>query len=114
MSALGAGLRSAGQNWNKPGLAAFAAGAGAAMGGGDEADDKLYKRKLDAIDRAIKARQEGDLTAFRNATLDFHKAQLEEQRRHSQAIEGISQQNADTNADYRSGLLDARRSQVAP
>jgi hypothetical protein len=42
---LGAGLKSVGQNWNKPGLAAFAGSAGAGIEGGKTAADKTTEQQ---------------------------------------------------------------------
>src|ERR1043166_1268012 len=45
MAALGAGLSNAGQNWNKPALAAFASGAGAALHGGQQWNNQQQDAK---------------------------------------------------------------------
>jgi len=56
MGGIGAGLKSVGDNWNKPGLAAFAGSAGSAMEGGQKADDtgteQQRKDTQQAIDKA--------------------------------------------------------------
>src|ERR1700719_1516329 len=54
-SALGAGLASVGQNWNKPGGAAFAASAGAAMQGADKAQHDLAHTQIAALNAAVHA-----------------------------------------------------------
>jgi hypothetical protein len=61
---LGAGLSSVAQNWNKPAMAAFAGGAGASIEGGE-------KTMLALINEAIKARQLGDMAAYRRAYLSI-------------------------------------------
>jgi hypothetical protein len=61
---LGAGLSSVAQNWNKPAMAAFAGGAGASIAGGE-------KTMLALINEAIRARQLGDMAAYRKAYLSI-------------------------------------------
>src|SRR5580704_2362535 len=60
-SALGAGLASVGHNWNKPGGAAFAASAGAAMQGADKAQHDLAHTQIAALNAAIHALRAGDM-----------------------------------------------------
>lgn len=71
MASLGAGLSSAGQNWNKPAAAAFAGGAGAALQGGQSYDNQLQSLKLKALQAAIAAYKVGDMSAYRQATLNL-------------------------------------------
>lgn len=71
MSALGAGLSSAGQNWSKPAAAAFASGAGAAIQGGQSYDNQLQSAKLKALQTAIAAWKVGDLAAYHQATVNL-------------------------------------------
>src|SRR5262249_36026524 len=68
MSALGAGLSSARQNWNKPAAAPFASGAGAAIHGGPGYDNALQNAKLKALQTAIAGWKVGDMAAFHQAT----------------------------------------------
>jgi hypothetical protein len=72
-SALGAGLSSAGQNWNKPAAAAFASGAGAALQGG-QGQNQQQDARLKALHAAIAALKVGDLTSYQLALAQFHAA----------------------------------------
>jgi hypothetical protein len=80
MSALGAGLSSAGQNWNKPALAAFASGAGAALQGAQQFDNQVQDAKLKALHAAIAAFKAGDIAAYHRSLADYHKTLAEEKR----------------------------------
>lgn len=80
MSALGAGLSSAGQNWNKPAAAAFASGAGAAIQGGQSYDNQLQAAKLKALQTAIAAWKAGDLANYHRSLADYHKTVADEKR----------------------------------
>jgi hypothetical protein len=71
MAALGAGLSSAGQNWNKPPAAAFASGAGAALQGGQQWNNPQQDAKLKALHAAIAAWKAGDLAAYYQALAIF-------------------------------------------
>jgi hypothetical protein len=62
--ALGAGLKSVGENWNKPGLAAFAGSAGAGIEGGQTATDKGYDQRIKALTLAVSAQSAGDKAAY--------------------------------------------------
>lgn len=57
---LGAGLKAAGENANKPGLAALAGSAGSAIEGGKAANDKGIDQQSKYLNDAIKAQQAGD------------------------------------------------------
>jgi hypothetical protein len=81
MSALGAGLSSAGQNWNKPALAAFASGAGAALQGAQQFDNQVQDAKLKALHAAIAAWKVGDMAAYRQATLNLQTLMARQQQR---------------------------------
>ena len=74
-ASLGAGLSNAGSSWNKPGLAAFASGMGAALQGGDAAQQQGFKNQMDLLDRAIKAKAEGDMAEYRRAILNLYQQQ---------------------------------------
>ena len=71
ISSLGAGLSSAGQNWNKPAAAAFASGAGAALQGGQQWQNQLQDAKLKALHAALAAWKIGDMAAFRQQTTNL-------------------------------------------
>ena len=74
MASLGAGLSSAGQNWNKPAAAAFAGGAGAALQGGQQFQQQQQDARIKALHTAIAAWKVGDLAAYRQALVDFRTA----------------------------------------
>jgi hypothetical protein len=84
MSALGAGLSSAGQNWNKPAAAAFASGAGAAIQGGDKAQQQLVHNQIAALNAAIQAFRAGDMIAYHRSLADYHQAIAEQRRRQAE------------------------------
>jgi hypothetical protein len=79
-SALGSGLASVGQNWNKPGGAAFAASAGAAKQGGNQAQQQQADSQLRAVHTAIEALKAGDMATYHQALANYHAA-LTQQRR---------------------------------
>jgi hypothetical protein len=79
-SALGSGLASVGQNWNKPAGAAFAASAGAAMQGGNQAQQQHADSQLKAVHTAIEALKAGDMATYHQALAIYHAA-LAQQRR---------------------------------
>lgn len=74
MASLGAGLSSAGQNWNKPAAAAFAAGAGGAIQGGQQFQQQQQDAKLKALQAAIAAWKVGDITAYHQAIVNLRAA----------------------------------------
>jgi hypothetical protein len=80
MSALGAGLSSAGQNWNKPAAAAFASGAGAAIQGGQQYQDQQQNAKLQALQVAIAAWKVGDIATYHQALANYHAAVVQQRR----------------------------------
>ena len=71
LAALGAGLNAAGQNWNKPALAAFASGAGAALQGGQQWNNQQQDAKLKALHAAIAAWRVGDIGGYYQALALF-------------------------------------------
>jgi hypothetical protein len=77
MSGISAGLKSVGQNWNKPGLAAFAGSAGAAMEGGEKKADVQQKQATDYLNAAIKAKQTGDEAGYKQNYLRYLAAKLQ-------------------------------------
>jgi hypothetical protein len=74
MSPLGAGLSSAGQNWNKPGLAAFASGAGAALQGGQQWQQQQQKDRQTLVQLALHAWQIGDMATYHQALINLRAA----------------------------------------
>jgi len=74
MASLGAGLSSAGQNWNKPAAAALAGGAGAALQGGQQFQQQQQDARLKALHAAIAAWKVGDLAGYHQALVDFRAA----------------------------------------
>jgi hypothetical protein len=91
MAGLGAGLQSVGQNWNKPGGAAFAASAGSAIQGGQQYANQQQDQKLKLVQAAIHAWQLGDMDMYRRAML------------------GLQTIKANDLSQYRQGQLDTRR-----
>jgi hypothetical protein len=77
LGSLGAGLQSVGQNWNKPGLAAFAGSAGAAIEGGTKAEEKRVDEMLKLIDQKRKAGDESPATSLAQVKLETAKLQLQ-------------------------------------
>jgi len=81
MGGLGAGLKAAGENSHKPGLAAFSGGAGAAIEGGQKTDDKTFEKQDKYLQRAIQAQKEGNTAAYQTNYLKYQieaaKAKLE-------------------------------------
>jgi hypothetical protein len=67
MAALGAGLASAGANWNKPAAAAFASGAGAALQGGQQWNAQQQDARLKALHAAIAAWKADDMGRYQQA-----------------------------------------------
>lgn len=74
MASLGAGLSGAGQNWNKPAAAAFAAGAGGAIQGGQQFQQQQQDAKLKALQAAIAAWKVGDIGAYHQAIVNLRAA----------------------------------------
>jgi hypothetical protein len=68
---LAAGLKAAGENSHKPGLAAFAGSAGSAMEGGQKTDDKTFAQQEKYLARAIQAKKEGNDEVYRTSMLQF-------------------------------------------
>jgi|SRR5882672_4620196 len=74
---LATGLKSVGDNWNKPGLAAFAGTAGSAMGGGNAAQDKTIEQQQKYLTQAISAAKVGDERAANQALTKLRLAQAD-------------------------------------
>jgi hypothetical protein len=64
---LSAGLKSVGDNWNKPGLAALSGSAGSAIEGGKAADDKTTDQQDRFLGRQISSKN-ADTTALNSAS----------------------------------------------
>lgn len=62
--ALGAGLKSVGDNSSKPGLAAFAGSLGSGMEGAKATTDKTFDQKIKYLQQAVAAQQAGDKAAY--------------------------------------------------
>lgn len=73
---LAAGLKAAGENAHKPGLAALAGSAGSAMEGGQKRDDKQYDQKISALSSAIKAKSAGDEAGYKTNYLKYLNEKL--------------------------------------
>lgn len=78
---LGAGLKSVGENANKPGLAAFAGSLGSGIEGGKKADDTTTAQQDKYLQRAIQAKREGNTAEYQKNYLRYQieatKAKLE-------------------------------------
>ena len=72
MSSLAAGLKSVGDNWNKPGLAAFSGSMGSGLEGGIGERHKQFTQATQALDRAMKYKQIGDVDNYRKALGEYH------------------------------------------
>lgn len=70
-SSLAAGLKSVGENYTKPGLAALAGSTGAAMEGGQKRDDTTYDQKLKALSQAVAAKSRGDEATYKIGYLKY-------------------------------------------
>lgn len=77
LGSLGAGLQSVGQNWNKPGLAAFAGSAGAAIEGGTKAEEKRVDEMLKLISEKRKTGDDSSATSLAQVKLETAKLQLQ-------------------------------------
>jgi hypothetical protein len=73
---LAKGLKSVGDNWNKPALAAFASSAGAAMEGNTERSDKTYDQKIKALQQAVAAQSAGDKAEYNKQYAAYLGAKL--------------------------------------
>jgi hypothetical protein len=74
---LGAGLKAAGENANKPGLAAFAGSAGSAMEGGQKSSDTGYDQRIKSLQLAVNAQAAGDKAAYNKNYAQYLKGKLE-------------------------------------
>jgi hypothetical protein len=108
MSALGGGLSSAGQNWNKPAMAAFASGAGAALQGGQQWQAQQQEAKLKALNAAIAAWKTGDMTSYHQALAQYHAAVAQ------QRLANLTGPRPDTRVAPPAGLAAANAAASAP
>jgi hypothetical protein len=108
MSALGGGLSSAGQNWNKPAMAAFASGAGAALQGGQQWQAQQQEAKLKALNAAIAAWKTGDMTSYHQALAQYHAAVAQ------QRLANLTGPRPDTRVTPPAGLAAANAAASAP
>lgn len=74
LGSLGAGLKSVGDNWNKPGLAAFSGSAGSAIEGGTKAEETRVNEMLKLI--AVKQKAGDDSSATSLARVRLETAQM--------------------------------------
>jgi hypothetical protein len=74
---LGAGLKSVGDNWNKPGLAAFAGSAGSTIEGGTKGDEKRVDQMLKLIQAKQKAGDDSATTSLAQVKLETAKMNLQ-------------------------------------
>lgn len=70
-SSLAAGLKSVGENYKKPGLAAMAGSAGSAMEGGNKRDDTAYDQKLKSLQQAVAARAKDDEAGYKTSYIKY-------------------------------------------
>lgn len=76
MGGIGAGLKSVGQNWNKPAAAAFAGSAGSAIEGGAARGDKEYDQKTKYLAAATAALAQGDKATYNTNYTAYLAAKL--------------------------------------
>lgn len=89
---------------NAPRRAGFDDGADAAREAGDSFDEDQRGKRADAVDRALKAWQTGDIDAFHEATFDFHQAQRADEERRARATENPAQPAANLRSGSESPL----------
>ena len=70
-SSLAAGLKSVGENYKKPGLAAFAGSAGSAMEGEQKREDTTYDQKIKALQQAVTAKAKNDDKSYKDNYLKY-------------------------------------------
>lgn len=94
---LGAGLKSVGTNWNKPGLAAFAGSAGSALEGGQKGDDDFFRKTKEAKTEALAYAAAGDKSKLNDALVKLREAQAVGIRDHGTMTSRASDwRNSDT------------------
>jgi hypothetical protein len=77
LGSLGAGLKSVGDNWNKPGLAAFSGSAGSAIEGGTKSDEKRIDDMIKMVAAKRRAGDESTATSLAQIKLETAKMQLQ-------------------------------------
>jgi hypothetical protein len=87
---LGAGLESVGNNWNKPGLAAFAGSAGAALKGANTTQDKTIDQQQKYLTQAIAAAKVGDERGATQALTQLRIAQAKMTEQGKAGKEGVA------------------------
>lgn len=100
---LGAGLKAAGENMHKPGLAAFAGSMGSGIEGGKGADDKTTDQQTKYLTQAIAAAKSGNENALNIARTKLALAQAKT------AEEGDPEKTALTVARTRESTARARK-----
>lgn len=100
---LAKGLKSVGDNWNKPGLAAAAGSAGASLEGGNEAGNKTIDQQQKYLAQAIAAAKSGNETALNTARTRLAIAQAKT------AEDGDPEKSALTVARTRESTARARK-----
>lgn len=76
-SGLAAGLKSVGDNWSKPGLAAFSGSAGSAMEGSQKKSETQQKQAADYLKASIDSKKAGDEAGYKQNYLKYLAAKLE-------------------------------------
>lgn len=76
-ASLASGLKSVGDNWNKPGLAAFSASAGAGLEGAEKRADKTTDQRMKFLNAAVAAQAAGDRAAYNKNYSAYLKAKLD-------------------------------------
>lgn len=92
-ASLGAGLTAAANNWNKPGLAAFAGGAGGALTGGVNQANTESKDASSYLDAAIKSKQQNDEAGYKQNYLKYLAAQLQANQAKAAAANNATNKN---------------------
>jgi hypothetical protein len=100
---LASGLKSVGDNWNKPGLAAFSGSAGSALEGGNKAGEKNIEQQQKYLTQAIAATKAGDEKALSIASTRLKLAQAKA------AEDGDPEKSALTVARTREATARARK-----
>lgn len=100
---LASGLKSVGDNWNKPGLAALSGSAGSALEGGNTASDKTEDKQLKYLQQAIVEAKAGNENALNIARTKLALAQAKT------AEEGDPEKTALTVARTRESTARARK-----
>lgn len=76
-ASLASGLKSVGENWNKPGLAAFSASAGSGLEGAEKSDIKQTDQRQKFLSQAIAAKSAGDRSEYNKNYAQYLKLKLD-------------------------------------